>query len=113
MTSTCPRCRTGVVASGGAGLCERCAIPDLHARLVRWHDPDLWCCCAYADRAAIRATPYGACPLCDKALTPYKTYAETMRRSREKVVDPAAWGGHGTGLSGALARGARAWRHRL
>ena len=69
-----------------------------------------WCDCEYAVRAAIRASPFDACPLCGEAVAPYKRYAETMRRFDEVVIDTRGWGGLATGLDGRLVRGGRRWR---
>jgi hypothetical protein len=58
------------------------------------------CACAYADRAAVRASPFAACPLCGGDLEPIRRYAETMRRPHELLA------------GGRLARAPRSFRFR-
>jgi len=70
------------------------------------------CDCAYPDRAAVRASPFAPCPLCGLTVSPYRAYAETMRRFDERLVDTRAWGPLAPGLAGRLARGYRHWRPR-
>jgi hypothetical protein len=47
---------------------------------------DPGCSCEYADRAAVRASPFDACPLCGGDVGPLRRYAETMRRPYELLA---------------------------
>jgi hypothetical protein len=58
------------------------------------------CTCDYVDRAAVRASPFGACPLCGGDVAPLRRYAETMRRPHEVLA------------GGRLARVRQTFRHR-
>ncbi len=65
---------------------------------IRAHDDG--CTCEYADRAALRASPFEACPLCGEPVGPVRRYAETMRRPHELLA------------GGRLARVRSSYRHR-